>query len=268
MSNLRVGLTHADFKTDSGETVDWQKDGRYYQFWVRGDSQGKFTIPNVRPGNYTLHAFADGILGEFVKADVKIEAGKQIDLGKLDWQPVRYGKQLWEIGIPDRTAGEFRHGDHYWEWGIYNEYPKDFPNDVNFVIGKSDYRKDWNLMQVPRAKDDSGKGRGDETVWKVKFDLPKNPSGKATLRIAFAGTEAKSLTLKMNDREIGVLTNLPNTSVIHRDSARGYWQEKTISFDASMMKGGSNVLQLIVPAGNVMSGVEYDYLRLELDETK
>ena len=268
MSNLRVGLTHADYKTAGGETVDWQKDGRYYQFWTRGDAAGKFTIPNVRPGGYTLHAFADGVLGEFVKADVKIEAGKSIDLGKLNWQPVRYGKQIWEIGIPDRTAGEFRHGDHYWQWGIYNEYPKDFPNDVNFIIGKSDFHKDWNLMQVPRAKDDSGKGRGDETVWKVKFDLPQNPSGKATLRIAFAGTEAKSLTLKMNDLEIGVLTNLPNTSVIHRDSDRGYWQEKTVSFDASMMKGGSNVLQLIVPAGNVMSGVEYDYLRLELDETK
>lgn len=266
MSNLLVGLTHADYQTEKGETVDWQKDGKYYQFWVRGDKDGKFAIPNVRPGNYTLHAFADGVLGEFVKAGIDVQTGKSVDLNKLTWQPIRYGKQLWEIGIPDRTAGEFFHGDHYWRWGIYNDYPKDFPNDVNFVIGKSDYRKDWNLMQVPRAKDENGKVRGDETTWKVNFDLPKNPSGKATLRIAFAGTEAKSLTLKMNDQQIGILTELPNTSVIHRDSDRGYWQEKAVSFDASTMKSGTNVLQLIVPAGNVMSGVEYDYLRLELDE--
>ncbi len=266
MSNLLVGLAHADYQTEKGETVDWQKDGKYYQFWVRGAAGGKFTIPNVRPGSYTLHAFADGVLGEFVKANVTVAAGKSLNLAKLDWKPVRNGRQLWEIGIPDRTAGEFFRGDHYWQWGLYNQYPKDFPNDVNFIVAKSDYRKDWNLMQVPRAKDDTGRGRGDETTWKVTFDLPKDASGKATLRIAFAGTEAKSLTLKMNDQPIGVLTDLPNTSVIHRDSIRGYWQEKSVLFDASVMKSGTNILKLVVPAGNVMSGVEYDYLRLELDE--
>ena len=70
----------------------------------------------------------------------------------------------------------------------------------------------------------------------------------------------------MNEQDIGVLTDLPNTSVIHRDSDRGFWQEKAVSFDASLMKQGTNVLKLIVPAGNVMNGIEYDYLRLELDE--
>lgn len=267
MKNLLVGLAHPDYKTGRGETVDWQRDGTYYQFWVRVGDDGNFSIPNVRPGTYTLHAFADGVLGEFAKTDVVIEAGKSLKLGKLTWEPVRFGKQVWEIGYPDRTAGEFFGGDKYWQWGLYNRYPKDFPNDVNFVIGKSDYRKDWNLMQVPRAKDETGKGRGDETVWKVSFDLPKDATGKATLRIAFAGTEARSLALKMNDASIGTLTNLPNTSVIHRDSIRGYWQEKSVTFDASLLKSGTNVLQLIVPAGNVMSGVEYDYLRLELDES-
>jgi rhamnogalacturonan endolyase len=266
MSNLLVGLAHPDYQTEKGETVDWQKDGKYYQFWVHGEKDGKFLIPNIRPGIYTLHAFADGVLGELVKAEVTVAAGKSLNLGALNWEPVRSGKQLWEIGIPDRTAGEFLHGDHYWQWGLYNQYPKDFPMDVNFVIGKSDYRKEWNLMQVPRLRDEPGKGNGDETTWSVSFDLPKNGQGKATLRISLAGTEAKTLTLKMNDQLIGVLTNLPNTSVIHRDSIRGYWQEKSVVFDASLMKSGTNILKLTIPAGNVMNGIEYDYLRLEVDE--
>lgn len=265
MSNLLVGLSHSDYKLANGENIDWQHDGKYYQFWVRGGADGKFLIKNIRPGIYTLHAFADGVLGEYARSDITVEPGKSVDLGSLTWKPVRYGRQLWEIGIPDRTAGEFLHGDHYYQWGLYNQYPKDFPNDVNFVIGKSDYHKDWNLMQVPRAHDDTGKGRGDETTWMVSFDLPKVPVGKATLRLSFAGTEAKTLTLKMNDQQIGVLTDLPNTSVIHRDSDRGFWQEKLVSFDASVMKQGTNVLKLIVPAGPVMNGIEYDYLRLELD---
>jgi rhamnogalacturonan endolyase len=266
MSRLLVGLTHPDYTLANGEKIDWQRDGKYYQFWVRGDQNGKFRIPNVRPGTYTLHAFADGVLGEYSKAEISVEAGKPVDLGILEWQPVRYGRQLWDIGIPDRTAGEFLNGDHYWQWGLYNRYPKDFPNDVNFVIGKSDYRKDWNLMQVPRSRDDTGKSRGDETTWTVSFDLANEPKGKATLRVALAGIETKALTIKMNDRQIGVISNLPNTSVIHRDSDRGYWQEVPVSFDASLMQAGKNILKLIVPAGNVMNGVEYDYLRLELDE--
>ena len=159
MSNLRVGLAHPDYPLPSGQMVDWQHDGKFYQYWTRGDSAGNFTIKDVRPGTYTLHAFADGVLGEYAKADVTIATGKPLALGSITWKPVRYGRQLWDIGIPDRTSGEFLNGDHYWRWGIYNEYAKQFPHDVDFVIGKSDYHKDWNMMQVPHATDDFPRGR-------------------------------------------------------------------------------------------------------------
>ena len=37
-------------------------------------------------------------------------------------------------------------------------------------------------------------------------------------------------------------------------------------FDAALLKAGKNVLTLTIPPGSVMSGIEYDYLRLELQE--
>jgi len=268
MSHLLVGLTHADYRLPNGETVDWQHDGKFYQYWTRGDAQGKFTIAGIRPGTYTLHAFADGVLGEYAQANVTIVAGKIINADAIPWTPVRYGRQLWKIGVPDRTSGEFLHGDHYWRWGIYNEYPRDFPQDVNFVIGKSDFHKDWNMMQVPHTTDNSGKSWGSATTWSVVFDLLKAEQGRATLRLAFAGTEARSLMIAVNGKEVGTLTDLPNTSVIHRDSDRGFWQEKDVAFDASLLKQGKNVLQLTVPAGPVMNGVQYDYLRLEVNENE
>jgi rhamnogalacturonan endolyase len=268
MSNLLVGLAHPDYTPEGGRgVVDWQTDAKYYQFWVRGDDQGRFTIPNVRPGTYTLHAIANGVLGEYAKTDVTVGAGKTLDLGRLQWTPVRYGRQLWEIGIPDRTAGEFLHGDHYWQWGLYNQYPKDFPNDINFIVSKSDYHKDWNLMQVPRGHDETGSGQGDATTWRVTFDLPSAPHGKATLRLAFAGAEVRHLDIAMNDQPVATVTGIPNTAVIHRDADRGLWAERDVTFDASLMKAGTNVLKLTVPAGSVASGIEYDYLRLELDES-
>lgn len=267
MSHLLVGLAHPDYPSARGEPVDWQQDAKYYQFWVRGDAQGRFAIPNVRPGTYTLHAFADGVLGEYAKADVTVVAGKMLNLGTLTWTPICYGRQLWEIGVPDRTAREFRHGDHYWQWGLYNQYPKDFPNDVHYVIGHSDSHTDWNYAQVPRAQDDTGRGDGPATPWTVTFDLPTAPHGKATLRLAFAGTSARRVTVAVNGQPAGDTGPLPDTATIRRDAIRGLWRERDVAFDASLLKAGTNVLTLTVPAGGVMSGVEYDYLRLELDES-
>lgn len=267
MTHLLVGLAAPDYTPAEGEPVDWQTDAKHYEFWVRGDAQGRFIIPNVRPGAYTLHAIADGVLGEYVKADATVAAGQTLDLGRLTWTPVRHGRQLWDIGVPDRTAQEFLHGDHGRQWGLYLRYPKDFPNDVRYVVGKSDYRKDWNYAQVPRAQDETGGGNGPATAWSVAFDLPAAPHGRATLRLALAGSSARHIAAAVNGRPAGDTGPLPDTAAIRRDALRGYWRERDITFDAALMKAGPNVLTLTIPAGGVMSGIEYDYLRLELDDT-
>jgi rhamnogalacturonan endolyase len=252
MSNVLVGLAAPD--------VDWQLDAKHYEFWGRGDEQGRFAIKAIRPGQYTLHAIADGVLGEFSKIDVKVEAGKALDLGSLEWKPARFGKQVWEIGIPNRSAAEFRHGGHYWQWGLYNEYPKEFPDDVNFVIGQSDYRNDWNYCQCPRADRPNG------TPWTITFKLPDVARGKATLRLALAASSARRINLIVNAKEAGDTGPLIDTATIRRDGIRGYWVEKDISFDASLLKAGQNTLTLTIPPGNAMGGVEYDYVRLEVGE--
>lgn len=254
--NLLVGLTLPD--------VDWQREARSYQFWVRADGEGRFTIPHVRPGTYTLHALADGVLGEFSRAGVRVEAGQTRDLGGLTWTPVRHGRQLWEIGVPDRTAAEFRHGDHYWQWGLYLKYPEEFPEDVQFVIGKSAWTKDWNYCQPPRVE----AGRVTPTTWSIAFDLPEAAKGKATLRLALAGSPGRGgIQVRVNDRSVGGTGPLPNTGVMHRDGIRGYWVEREVPFDAALLKAGTNVIRLTNPARNWTDGVLYDYLRLELDES-
>ena len=251
VGNMLVGITPA---------VDWQHDAKYYQFWARADEKGHFTIPNIRPGTYTLRAIANGVLGEFSKANVAVAAGKTVELGKLEWKPLRYGKQLWEIGVPNRSAEEFKHGDKYWVWGLYNEYPKEFPNDVNFIIGKSDWRKDWNYAQPPRD--------GKPTTWSIVFALPKTPKGRATLRLAICGSRGRrGILVVVNDKEAGGTGPLLDSGVMHRDGIRGYWQEKNVVFDASLLKAGTNTIKLTNPGRSWVEGVLYDYLRLELDET-
>jgi rhamnogalacturonan endolyase len=202
-------------------------------------------------------------------SNVVVASGKKLALGKVDWQPVRYGKQLWDVGIPNRNGSEFFKGDDYFHWGWYLEYPKLFPNDVNYVIGKSDFRKDWFFEQVPHNEDagnTTGNGQGRATTWMVTFNLPDAPHGKATLRLAICGVGTRSLTATVNDQSIGNVSNLVYNATINRDGIGGYWVDHDLAFDASLMKAGENVLKLTIPAGSLTSGILYDYLRLELDE--
>jgi rhamnogalacturonan endolyase len=251
------------------EAMTWQNDAKHYEFWTRGTADGKFTIPNVRAGTYELHAIADGVLGEYAKADVMVGAGGKVDLGKLEWKPVRYGKQLWQIGIPNRSASEFLNGNDHWHWGEYIAYAKLFPNDVNFTIGKSDFRKDWYIYQVPHDEelpDVLGKGKGRETPWKVNFTLAKAPAAgeRGVLRLAIAGASARSIAVKVNGKDAGTVEGLVYNATINRDGVEGSWVEKDLSFDGSLLHAGANTLTLIVPAGGITSGVAYDVVRLEL----
>ncbi|HET7624265.1 MAG TPA: polysaccharide lyase family protein [Verrucomicrobiae bacterium] len=272
MSHLLVGLSAPDYMPPQRNSfgrrgfyrepqmVNWQNDAKFYEFWTRGDNRGNFAIPEIRPGTYTLHAIADGVLGEFEKTNITIRSGETLDLGRLEWKPERFGRQLWEIGIPNRSAEEFRHGDHYWQWGLYNDYAKEFPNDVNFVIGRSDIRKDWNYAQVPR-------GYGTGTTWSVYFKLPDAPRGTATLRLGIAAASVRrGVRVSVNGKPAGETGPMPDTATIRRDGIRGYWFERDVAFDADLMRAGTNVLQLTIPGGSVTSGIEYDYLRLELAE--
>jgi rhamnogalacturonan endolyase len=276
LPNLLVGLAYPDqapVEAQPGgrapEPMTWQNDAKHYEFWTRGTADGRFTIANVRAGTYELHAIADGVLGEYAKADVTVSAGGKIDLGKLEWKPVRYGKQLWQIGIPNRSASEFLRGDDHWHWGEYVEYAKLFPNDVNYTVGKSDFHKDWFIYQVPHdedANDPTGKGKGRETPWKVNFAVAQAPEKgqRGILRLALSGVGARSIGVQVNGKDAGEVTGLVYNATINRDGIEGSWVEKDLAFDASMLKQGMNTLTLVVPAGGITSGIAYDVVRLEL----
>ena len=259
--NLQVGLAAAPYSDGGRTVVDWQRDSKHYQFWTRADADGRFRLTGVRPGSYTLYAFADGVLGEYRRADVTVKAGDPLDLGELAWKPERSGRQRWEIGVPDRTAREFRHGDHYWQWGLYYDYAKEFPHDVEFTIGKSDARRDWNYCQPPRIEGT----RVSSTTWTVRWEMPSVPKGTATLRLAFAGSRGRhGVNVAVNGQPAGGTGPLPDTGVMHRDGIRGYWFERSVRFPATLLKQGTNQLTLTVPADSWVDGVLYDYLRLEL----
>lgn len=261
-SNAWIGLVAGAAAGE--EPLDWQRDGTHYQYWTKAASDGRFAIRHVRPGTYDLRAFADGVLGECRAPGITVAAGRTNELGVQTWVPRRFGRQLWQIGTADRTAAEFRHGDEYWHWGLYLKYPEEFPNDVDFVIGKSDPRRDWNYAQPPRSV---AGGRVKDTTWTIRFDLPAAPRGKATLRLALCGSRERGrIDVSVNGSPVGTTGELPSVGTMHRDGIRGYWYERPVTFDAALMKAGTNSIALRSRARDWTSGVMYDCVRLELDE--
>ncbi|KAF0094453.1 MAG: Rhamnogalacturonate lyase family [Puniceicoccaceae bacterium 5H] len=278
MKNVLVGLTAPAYTSSNpvahGRTVTWQTDAKHYQFWVQADADGSFTIPKVTPSRYTLHAIADGVMGEFQRADITVEPGKTLDLGQLAWTPVRHGRQVWEIGIPNRNGSEFYGAEDYADPEISLRYPKAFPDDVHYVIGQSDFHEDWFFQHVPYNEDPEAKampyrgivGEGRATPYTIEFDLGKAPAGTATLRLAICGTGTQRLNIAVNDQPVETLDDLPTDGVITRHGTQGIWYQREVAFDASRLHQGKNTLTLTVPAGPINNGLIYDYLRLELDE--
>jgi rhamnogalacturonan endolyase len=143
--------------TESGRNFqDNVYDEKAYQYWGEIDSKGKVTIPRVKAGKYRLTVYADGIFGDFTRDNVSVSAGKDTSL-RLEWKPESAGTELFRIGIPDKSSGEYRHGyeaspDHpllteqyRLYWAAY-DFVDEFPQGVTYKVGRDDPGKALNYV--------------------------------------------------------------------------------------------------------------------------
>ena len=118
-------------------------------------------------------------------------------------------------------------------------------------------------------------GRGRASTWTINFNMDKAPQGQAVLRVALAGSDGGAglanpgapggLVVGVNGNSVGGIRFI-STNALRYNTNKGVWREYSQPFDASLLKQGENSLTLTVPAGELTSGVVYDYLRLELNE--
>jgi rhamnogalacturonan endolyase len=248
---------------------DWQAQGRGYQFWTRTDAAGNFTIPKVRPGNYSLYACAPGVSGQMELAQISVAAGATNDVGRLSWAPPRRAQTLWQIGTPDRSAAEFRLGDQMRQFGLWWRYLEtQGTGDLNYTVGTST-AANWYYAQVVMPLDD---GSYLTPRWNVLFSLATVPTGQAELVIDFAGAMSGTLNLTLNNTSIGSLA-MVNDAGIYRSATRlSRYRQQRVTFNASLLRTGSNTLRLQLNGrsnwsgtkpSSPASGVMYDAIRLE-----
>jgi rhamnogalacturonan endolyase len=215
-----------------------------YIFYVKADENGKFTLPAVRPGTYTLYAWqTQGPITQSLAKDGIVVSGDKLDLGNVEWDPPWHPNLLWQIGQADRLAGEYKFGDQ----PRTSQWMLQVPANLTFTIGQSKERTDWYYAQK------SG-------VWTVKFNLDKTYSGNAFLTIAVAGGGGR-VAVAVNDTAVGDLSYSDDASVRRATNRSGRYARSEFTFPASALKQGENTLTLTANG----SGLMYDTLVLEAD---
>ncbi|KAH9995210.1 polysaccharide lyase family 4 protein [Xylariaceae sp. FL0662B] len=201
------------------------------QYWADIDlDTGAVEIPRVKEGIYRLTVYADGIFGWFIEDDVEVSKSAAADVHKFQWEAESAGKEVWRIGIPDKSAGEYKHGNapdeskplqpeqHRVYWAKW-DFPTEFPNGVVFKVGESNEAEDFNYIHWSVFFGHSNFYRPEpyyENVnnWTIQFDLTPadlEDTSTATLTVDLAGVKTANGNDKWASLPNEKYSNLPFT---------------------------------------------------------
>ena len=230
--------------------ADIYSQGKNYIYWGETSADGSFNVPNVRPGNYSLYAYAKkgDITDELTTDNLQIEAG-DCDLGTINWTPKKYENLLWMIGENNRLSDGFHLSDTLRSYLL----PETVPADLTYTIGKSNPAEDWYYAQTKKGK------------WTVLFDNDKNYSGQAYLTASLAAvTNKPTVTITLNGTKIATWAWNTNDGAIYRSANQsGRHDLKTVSFDATLLKQGENTVTFELTNGTGRNGIMWDCIKLE-----
>ncbi|AXP80170.1 Rhamnogalacturonate lyase precursor [Mariniflexile rhizosphaerae] len=262
--NAWIGVTQLLPESDG----DWQFEDRSYQYWVKTDASGNFDIKHIRPGTYTLFAFKTGEIDEYRIENVTVTAGGTTNLGNINWTiPRNNGNLVWDIGIPDRTAGEYKFGDFdYCEGYVEDKFESTFPNPIEYNVAD----KNWSTA-LPYVHSRYYKSDGNEDIWdwNINFNLEGNipTTGNAKLTIAFASVDRSRFDLYVNGTRITPSTYYPNVpdrgNAFIRQSNHAKYGIDSFNIPYSNLNLGANTFTFVMPSSSFSSHMMYDYISLE-----
>ncbi|PWY68403.1 galactose mutarotase-like protein [Aspergillus heteromorphus CBS 117.55] len=257
-------------------------DSSSYQYWAEIDEDGRFSVDHVIEGNYRLTVYADGVFGDFERDGLQVQAGRTTTV-KQTWVAESAGIEIWRLGTPDKSSGEFRHGiardpthplhppEYLIFWGAY-DWQRDFPEGINYTIGSSDPTMDLNTVHwsvFGPTPNDPEVEYNTTHDWTINFPLRQDElqqRSTATLTIQLAGAKAapgntdvydpaetyNNLALEsyINDQEdpLTLLVGFnQSSSCIVRSAVSCYQVRSRMQFPADWLKVGNNVLTLHLP---------------------
>ncbi|RYP46844.1 hypothetical protein DL768_007011 [Monosporascus sp. mg162] len=210
-------------------------DQNSLQYWADVDpATGAVEIPRVREGTYRLTVYADGVFGWFIEDDVEVSRSEANKARQFRWKPESAGREVWRIGVPDKSAGEYKHGyapdtstplqpEQYRIYWAKWDFPTDFPEGVVFTIGESDEAEDFNYVHWSVFFGYANFLRPEpyyENVnnWTIRFDLGAEDlrdASTGTLTVQFAGVKTANGNNKWAELPDEPYSNLPYTVALN-----------------------------------------------------
>jgi rhamnogalacturonan endolyase len=247
------------------------QEGTGYQFWSRAAADGSFTIPKVRPGNYSLFAQVPGVVGIMERADVVVTSETTNDLGTVAWAPPRYERRLFRLGTPDLSAAEFRFGSEMRQYGLWWRYLEERgTNDLDFVVGSSEPSNDWYYaLSLLPIEITATNGIWVSPRWNIHFAVDEVPPAPARLSVELSGAIQRcAFYVFVNGVNIcpdpvsGIST--VNDAGIYRSATQLALQQRfELTFDPNLLVVGTNTVSFTVRAtggrGNPWSGMKPVY---------
>ncbi|KAI5919859.1 rhamnogalacturonate lyase [Camillea tinctor] len=268
--------------------VDFQDnvfDTKAYQYWAEIDGTGHATIPRVKADTYRITIYAGGVFGQYIQDDLKIVAG-ETQTTQIEWKEESAGQEIFRIGTPDKSSGEYRHGyerdpthplhpeQYRIYWAVY-DFVDDFPDGVTFKVGESDAAKDLNYVHwsvfggyANSIRSEAYYGQGNVNNWTILFDLDKNQfdqKSQATFTVQLAGAKTAAgntdvfnasepyanlpYTVNINgeDLEPWVIPWYQSSSCAVRSAVICYNIANKFTFDPAKLKEGENEIVLSLP---------------------
>ncbi|ETS84958.1 rhamnogalacturonate lyase C [Pestalotiopsis fici W106-1] len=287
---------HQDFQSN---TIH----GDSLQYWAEISSSGEIEIPRVKEGTYRLTIYADGVFGWFIQDDIRVSTSNKT-VPHFTWSEEEAGTEIWRIGTPDKSAGEFKHGKQPYKekelqpdqfrmyWALW-DFPSDFPDGVNYKVGESVPEEDfnyihWSVISQPGNFFRSEPYYDNVNNWTIRFDLAAESLARvetATFTVQVAGAKTGSrnpewvnlpYTLNVNgaDVETYIIPWNVSTSCGVRSAVSCHNFAHKFVFPTSILVQGENFFVLSLPfnASSVETAmlpwttyIQYDALRLELE---
>ncbi|KAJ5126469.1 hypothetical protein N7448_007248, partial [Penicillium atrosanguineum] len=253
-----------------------------HQYWADIASDGTFKIDRIKEGKYRLSVYAEGVFGDFTRDGIVVKANKKTVVHDT-WKEESAGVEVWRLGIPDKSSGEFRHGnardtthplqppEYMIYWGAY-DWTTDFPRGINYNIGTSDPAVDFNTVHWSVFGPTPNNSRAEYNTtydWNINFSLDREQLHNrttATLTVQLAGAKTASgntdidnvgerytnLSLEsfINDKEDPLTLNIgfdQSSSCIVRSAISCYQIRSRLPFPADWLHEGENQLRLHLP---------------------
>ncbi|KAI1762927.1 polysaccharide lyase family 4 protein [Hypoxylon sp. FL1150] len=268
--------------------VDFQDnvfDTDAYQYWAEIDKSGNASVPRVKAGTYRLTIYADGTFGQYIQDDIVVQAGEAAST-QVKWEEESAGEEIFRIGTPDKSSGEYRHGyetdqkhplhpeQYRIYWAVY-DFVDEFPEGVTYKVGESDVGKDlkhvhWSVFggYANSLRTEPYYGDGSVNNWTIVFNVEKSQldqKNQATFTVQLAGAKTAAgntdvynasephsnlaYTVNVNEKDLDpwVIPYYQSSSCAVRSAVICYNIANKFVFDPALLQEGENQIILSLP---------------------